>query len=151
MRPELLEHSPDLFEEEEIERWVLGYREVQKYAAELRRAAESRLVLTPESDEQRAERVLAQAIREVFTAPQRRAWQRRLEETAYIFLRTDRPQAAKLAIAAAVEIADSDPVLLPRHPFVRTLMQRSIQLAIQAERAGIDPAELERSPYDPSE
>jgi hypothetical protein len=149
MRPELLEHSPELFEEEEVEHWLLGYRDVQKYAAELRRAAESRLVLTPESDEQRAERVLAQAIREVFTAPQRRGLQRRLEETAYIFLRTERPQAAKLAIAAAVEIADSDPVLLPRHPFVRTLMQRSIQLAIQAERAGLDPAEFDRSPFDP--
>ncbi|HZR99126.1 MAG TPA: hypothetical protein VFE37_10490 [Chloroflexota bacterium] len=149
MRPELLEHSPELFEEPEVEHWLLGYRDVQKYAAELRRAAESRLVLTPESDEQRAERVLAQAIREVFTAPLRRALQRRLEETAYIFLRTERPQAAKLAIAAAVEIADSDPVLLPRHPFVRALMQRSIQLAIQADRAGLDPAEFDRSPYDP--
>ena len=126
MRPDLLEHSTDLFEEEEIEYWVLGYRDVQKYAVELRRAATSRLVLTPESDEQRAERVLTQAIREVFTAPQRRGLQRRLEETAYIFLRTERPQAAKLAIAAAVEIADSDPVLLPRNPFVRLLMQRSI-------------------------
>jgi hypothetical protein len=149
MRPELLEHSPELFEEEEIEGWLLGYRDVQTYAAELRRAAESRLVLSPESDEQRAERVLGQAIREVFTAAQRRGLQRRLEETAYLFLRTERPQAAKLAIAAAVEIADSDPVLLPRHPFVRALMQRSIQLAIQAERAGVDPAELDRSPYDP--
>jgi hypothetical protein len=151
MRPELLEHSPDLFEEEELEYWGLGYRDVQKYAAELQRAAASRLVLTPESDEQRAERVLNQAIRDVFTAPQRRGLQRRLEETAYIFLRTDRPQAAKLAIAAAVEIADSDPVLLPRHPFVRVLMQRSIQLAIQAERSGIDPALIDRSPYDPGD
>ena len=95
MRPELLEHSAELFEEAEIEYWVLGYRDVQKYAAELRRAATSRLVLTPESDEQRAERVLSQAIREVFTAPQRRGLQRRLEETAYIFLRTERPQAGE--------------------------------------------------------
>jgi hypothetical protein len=148
MRPELLEHSPELFEEEEIEHWLLGYPDVQKYAAELRRAAESRLVLTPESDEQRADRVLNQAIRDVFTAPMRRGLQRRLEETAYIFLRTERPQQAKLAIAAAVEIADSDPVMLPRHPFVHVLMQRSIQLAIQAERAGIDPTQLDRSPYE---
>jgi uncharacterized membrane-anchored protein YjiN (DUF445 family) len=151
MRPELLEQSPKLFEEEEIEHWLLGYRDVQKYAAELQRAAASRLVLTPESDEQRAERVLNQAIRDVFTAPQRRGLQRRLEETAYIFLRTERPQQAKLAIAAAVEIADSDPVLLPRHPFVRLLMQRSIRLAIQAERAGIDPTELDRGPYESDE
>jgi hypothetical protein len=151
MRPELLEHTPELFEEEEVEHWLLGYRDVQKYAAELRRAATSRLVLTPESDEQRAERVLNQAIRDVFTAPQRRGLQRRLEETAYVFLRTERPQQAKLAIAAAVEIADSDPVMLPRHPFVRLLMQRSIQIVIQAERAGIDPTQLDRSPYESDE
>ncbi|HEY7067707.1 MAG TPA: hypothetical protein VII06_39995 [Chloroflexota bacterium] len=149
MRPELLEHSTELFEEPEVENWMLGYREVQKYATELRRAAESRLVLSPESEEQRTERVLGQAIRDLFAGPLRKGLQRRLEETGYIFLRTDRPQAAKLAVAAAVEIADTDPVMLPRHPFVRLLVQRSIGMAIQAERAGVDPDEFDRSPYDP--
>jgi hypothetical protein len=149
MRPELLERSVDLFEEPEIENWLLGYREVQKYATELRRAAESRLVLSPESEEQRTERVLGQAIRDLFAGPLRKGLQRRLEETGYIFLRTDRPQAAKLAVAAAVEIADTDPVVLSRHPFVRLFVQRSIGMAIQAERAGVDPDEFDRSPYDP--
>jgi hypothetical protein len=149
MRPELLRESPELFEEPEMEGWILGYKEVRPYAAELRRARESRLVLTAESEEQRHERVVGQAIRDLFGTPQRRALQRRLEEVAYIFLRTERPQEAKLAIAAAVELADTDPILLPRHPFVRQLVERSIELAIHAERAGVDPSQFDRSPYDP--
>jgi hypothetical protein len=149
MRPELLEHSTQLFEEPEVVRWIIGYRDVQKYVAEVRRAIESPIVLTAETDEQRLERVLNTAIREFFTAPQRRGLQRRLEETAYLFLRTDRPQQAKLAIAAAVEIADSDPVLLSRHPFVRRLMQRSLEIALRALRAGMDPSQLDRDPADP--
>jgi len=149
MRPELLREAPRLFEEPEMEGWFLGYRQVQPYAVELRRAREARLVLTPESEEQRHERVLTQAIRELFTPPLRRALQRRLEETAYIFWATGRREQAKRAVAAAVEIADSDPLLLPRHPLVRSLLERSIELAIQAERAGIDPTQYDRSPYDP--
>jgi hypothetical protein len=149
MRPELLEEAPRLFAEPEVEGWLFGYRDVQKYATELRRAREARLVLTPESEEQRHERVLTQAIRDLVTPTVRRALQRRLEETAYLFWATDRREQAKRAVAAAVELADRDPLLLPRHPFVRALVERSIELAIQAERAGIDPSRYERSPYDP--
>src|SRR5262249_19339194 len=150
MRPELLRDTPSLFEQPEVEGWFLGFQEVQPYASELRRARESRLVLTAESEEQRQERVVGQAIRELIGPAQRRALQRRLEETAYVFLRTERPQPAKLAVAAAVEMADTDAVLLPRHPFVRTLVERSIELAISAERAGADPPQLARSPSDPA-
>lgn len=151
MRPELLRDSPHLFEEPEIDGWFLGYREVKPYATDLRRMRESRLVLSTESEEQRLERTVNQAIRELFTAPQRRALQRRLEETAYIFLSSGRPEQAKRAVAAAVEIADSDPLLLSRHPFVKALVERSIELAIQAERAGIDPTLYDRNPLDPPE
>ena len=149
LRPELLQESPKLFTEHEVEGWLLSYQEVEKYATELRRIRATRLVLTPESEEERLERVLTQAIREYFTPPRRRALRRRLEETAYIFLRTARPHQARLALAAAVELADTDPLLLPRHPFVRALVHRSIELAIKAARAGVDLRELNRSPFDP--
>jgi hypothetical protein len=149
MRPELLREAPRLFEEPEINGWFLPYQAVRPHAAELRRARESRLVLTAESEEQRDERVRTQLVREIFTSRQRQGLQRRLEEMAYILLRTERPQAARRALAAAVEIADTDPVLLSRHPFVQALVDRSISLAIQAERAGVDPDQLERVGSDP--
>ena len=149
MRPDLLRDTPRLFQERELQGWFLSYDEVHKYAEELRRARESRLVLTAESEEQREERIVGQAIRDLFTPAYRHGLQRRLEETGYIFLRTDRPQQAKLAVAAAVELADTDPILLTRHAFVRALVERSIELAIQADRAGIDPRLLEANPYEP--
>jgi hypothetical protein len=151
MRPELLRDSPRLFEEPELAGWFFGYQDVRQYATELRRARESRLVLSTESEEQRQERVAGQAIRDLFTPALRRALPRRLEETGYLFLRSERPLQARLAVAAAVEIADSDPIVLPRHPFVRTLVERSIELVIQAERAGMDPSRLDVGPGGPTD
>ena len=49
----------------------------------------------------------------------------------HAFLRTERPQAAKLAVAAAVEIADTDPVLLSRHPFVRRIRDQDLLSLVQ--------------------
>jgi hypothetical protein len=149
MRPELLRDSPRLFEEPELQGWFFSYQEVREYANELRRARESRLVLSSESEEQRQERVVGQAIRELFTPALRRGLQRRLEETGYIFLQSERPLQARLAVAAAVEIADSDPIVLPRHPFVRAIVERSIELVIQALRAGMDPSRLDVGPSGP--
>jgi hypothetical protein len=121
---------------------------VREYANELRRARESRLVLSSESEEQRQERVVGQAIRDLFTPAVRRGLQRRLEETGYIFVRSERPLQARLAVAAAVEIADSDPIVLPRHPFVRASVERSIELVIQALHAGMDPSRLDVPPSE---
>jgi len=151
MRPELLRESPRLFEEPELQGWFFSYQEVREYANELRRARESRLVLSNESEEQRQERVAGQAIRDLFTPALRRGLQRRLEETGYIFVRSERPLQARLAVAAAVEIADSDPIVLPRHPFVRTIVERSIELVIQALHAGMDPSRLDVPPSGPLE
>lgn len=143
--PDLLESSPDLLDETELQSWFFGHDESIRFARELDQIRESRLVLTAEPREAREARAIDTAIDALFTPTMRRAIRRRLEETAYVFWTTGRERAARLAAAAAGGIGTAS---LSRHPFARALVEKSLTVAIEAEQAGIDPALLRRSPYD---
>jgi hypothetical protein len=144
LMPNLLDESAAVLEEPELESWLFGYEEVRQYAREIRQAEESRLILTTEPRETREQRVLATAVDAVFTPPMRRAYRRRLEETAYLFWVSDRERAARRAVAAAFAIGDTGS--LRNHPLLVAIVQRSIVMAIDFERAGgTDPPEFSRS------
>jgi len=137
--PNLLDQSPRLFDEEELKGWFFGYDETIERARELRRVHESPILLAGESREGREELEIERAIGELFTPRVRRAIRRRLEEAAYVFWVTRREQAARQAVAAAFGIGQG---ALARHPFARALVEKSLELALEAERAGVDPALL---------
>jgi hypothetical protein len=144
--PNLLEESAKLLDERELRGWFFGYDESLARAHERQRVRESRIVLTNEPPEERERRVVDAAIGELFTPNVRRAMRRRLEEMAYIFWRTGRERPARLAVAAAFAIGDGP---LNRHPFARALVEKSLELALEAERSGMDPAMLRRDAYTP--
>ena len=77
---------------------------------------------------------------------QRRAIRRRLEEVAWVLWQTGRERAARQAVAAAFAIGQGP---LHGHPFARAMVEKSLQLALEAQRAGLDPARLRRSARDP--
>jgi len=65
----------------------------------------------------------------------RRALRRRLEETGYIFVATDRLAAARLAVAAARAL--DDPAIPPeRHPLVRLLLGAGLARLLGSEKIG---------------
>ena len=144
--PNLLEESAGLLDEEELKGWFFGYDESIGRAQELQRLRESRIILSGEPREERERRVVDAAIDALFTPEQRRAIRRRLEEVAWVFWQTGRERAARQAVAAAFGLSQGS---LTRHPFVRALVEKSLELALEAARAGIDPARLRRSPRDP--
>jgi hypothetical protein len=144
--PNLLEESAELLEEEEMKGWFFGYDESIERARELQRIRESRIVLTAEPREQREGRVIDTAIAELFSPPQRRAIRRRLEEIAYVFWKTGRERSARRAVAAAFALGDGS---LSRHPLARAMAERSLEFALEVDRAGVDPATVRRSAYDP--
>ena len=144
--PHLLEESAQLLDEEELRGWFFGYDESIGRAEELRRLRESRIVLTGGPRKDRERRALDAAAQELFTPQQRRAIRRRLEEVAWIFWQTGRERAARQAVAAAFAIGQGP---LNDHPFARAMVEKSLELALEAQRAGIDPARLRRSARDP--
>ena len=143
--PDLVDTSPALLEEKELQSWFFGHDESIRFARELRQVRESRLVLTAEPREAREQRTVDTAIDALFTPAMRRAIRRRLEEVAYVFWTTGRERAARQAVAAAGGIGAGS---LGRHPFACALVEKSLNIAVEAEEAGLDPALLRRSPYD---
>ncbi len=146
LMPDLLERAPGLLEEEEMQGWFFGFDESIGHARKLRRLRESPILLAGGSREEREERGNVAAIAELFTPAVRRAARRGLEENAYVFWKTERERAARIAVAAAFSLGQGS---LAANPFARAMVERSTQIALEAERAGIDPAMLRRTPYDP--
>ena len=144
MHPTLENEAPKLFDQPEIEPWFFHPDQMRRWLRELAQPASSRLLITPETEEGRVDRILRQAAKELLPPKQLHGLRRRLEETAYIFLRTEREQDARRAVAAAVTIEEERP-LRPPHPFVRSLIQRSLDIAVEVERSGFESMRLERA------
>lgn len=134
LRPDYLEDAPRLFGEPEVEGWFADPAELREAAQELLRARATPLVLAGESREERERRIIDGAINAFFTPERRRGLRRRLEELAYVFLRTDRPTPARLALAVAQDLESDRPATL--NPFARTLIERTLEVAILLEQGG---------------
>jgi hypothetical protein len=149
LMPNLLEESARLLENEpEIGGWVFSYQEAEPFAREYRQATESRLLLTSEPPETRLQRILDTAVDTLFTPQLRRAFRRRLEETAYVFWQSGRERSARQAVAAAFAITDTGS--LRSHPLLREIVRRSIEMAAEVDRSGQPlPPGANRTARDP--
>jgi hypothetical protein len=123
--PSWLEDSARLTAEPEVAGWHVPLpAALRARALEIARAPTG-LVVPGHTPEQQALQLLAEAAQQALTPLVRRGLRRRLEETAYVFLATDRPSAARLAVAAARPLDDSH--LVPeRHPLLRMLLQAGL-------------------------
>jgi hypothetical protein len=125
----LLAESANLLELEEFASWPFP-DDMTDAAFELIQAEQSQLVLSETAREERIEHIVSQAVEQYFTEERRHLFKRRLEEMAYFFLKTGRPDAARRALAAA--LAFEDPAVpVARHPFARRLVLISIMQARQ--------------------
>jgi hypothetical protein len=149
LMPNLLDESGRLLGgEPELLGWTFSFDEVVKYARDYRMATESSLLVTSEPREQRQARILGEAVDALFTPSYRRAFRRRLEETAYIFWTTGRERSARQAVAAAFAITDTGS--LRSHPLLQKIVARSFELAIQADQSGLPlPPGANRTAYTP--
>lgn len=121
--PGWLDDSPQLLAEPELGGWYVSMpTELRTRALEAARAPSVGLLVPGHTPEQQALQLVADATRDALTPLVRRAIRRRLEETGYIFLQTDRLPQARLAAAAAHGLADSTGAAPDRHPLMRLLM-----------------------------
>jgi hypothetical protein len=121
-----------LLEEPEIAPWVLPFDAVSGYGAELLSARNSPIVLSEAAQLGREHQIAARAADEQFGVEQRTIYKRRLEETALLFLRSDREVRAQAALATAIALGDTtqSPAEIP---FVVALMRRAIEAAAEVE------------------
>jgi hypothetical protein len=131
-RPDLLGHSASLFQVPYFQTWFLEEGESQKYLTRLREASVSRLVLTPYQKESRLMEIYRQAVHELFDAPRRLLYRRRLEEMSYVLWKKGQPNEARMSLAAALGLANESGILSP-HPFLLELVQRSLRSLMEEE------------------
>jgi len=130
--PSLPGRVAELFETRKFEGWFLPLEEIKPFALRVIEAGESPLVLSDAAKEERLERVLREAADELFNPELRAKYKRRLEENAYVLLRSDRAELAGVALACAMELAPDGP---PSHRilFVQEIVKRSIALFVAQE------------------
>jgi hypothetical protein len=134
--PNWLEESPRLLGEREVAGWYVPVpAELRARALEVARAPMAGLLVPGHTPEQQALQLVADAAHQALTPVVRRGLRRRLEETAYVFLQTDRLPLARLAAAAAR--AMEDPSVPPeRHPLLRLFLAAGLARLTFAETIG---------------
>jgi hypothetical protein len=141
----LLDGAAELLGTPELGGWFLDPPSIQTEALELLQARESRLVVSDQIKAEREAAIVDRVIDSRFGPEARQRWQRRLEETAFVFWETGRPAEARRAAATAVALADGE--RLARHiPFVRALVERSLEIAGEVTLGRLSPAEVSRAP-----
>jgi hypothetical protein len=141
----LVERGAALLALPELAGWFLDPPTVQSEALELLQAKESRLVVTDQIKEERRVALIERVIDARFDAETRQLWQRRLEEDAWVFLETGRPDDARMAIATALALADAERPAR-RIPFVRALVERSLEVAGEVALGRVPAEQVRRTP-----
>jgi hypothetical protein len=128
------ELSRRLLDEPELRYWILTDDWVQAILPQLEEAQTSRLVLNPLQKEERFNAIVREAVKTLCTGENGQAFKRRMEDMALYFLETDRADAAKLALAVALQVGEADPGLLDVS-FLTGLVQKSFAFFISQQKA----------------
>ena len=131
-RPHLLKHSANLHEIMPFSAWHLSGEEVEKYASRIMEARDSRIVLRPDQKEARLNTIYREALEELFPEEKQLLWERRLEEMAYVLLKTDREDEARAALSAAVDLKNPLSPIDP-NPFIWNLLLKSVHSLIESD------------------
>ncbi len=133
MQPAWLAQAPQLLEVKEFQGWHLPADAVQKYREEIKRGADSPIIVSPALQHERTEAVQKRTLHDIFDMERRALYRLRLEEMAYLLWQTKRPDEAKRALASALALQgeEIDPA---EHPFLRGLFTRSVEMAEALEQ-----------------
>jgi hypothetical protein len=134
--PELLEQAGALLREPELRGWYVPVADTFKARAlEAARAPGATLLVPGQEPEAQALHLVAEAGRQALTPPVVRALRRRLEETGYLFVVSDRLLAARRAVAVSRALDDSR-VSADHNPLLRLLLTAGLARLIRGERIG---------------
>ena len=128
------ELSRRLLDEPELRYWILTDDWLQAILPQLEEAQTSRLVLNPLQKEERFNAIVREAVKTLCSGENGQAFKRRMEDMALYFLETNRADAAKLALAVALQVGEADPGLLDVS-FLTGLVQKSFAFFMSQEKA----------------
>jgi hypothetical protein len=89
-------------------------------------------VLTPDQKNARFNSIYREALEELFPEEKRLLWKRRLEEMAYILLKTDKEKEARATMSAAIDLKNPFSPIDP-NPFIWNLVLKSIYSLLESD------------------
>lgn len=131
-RVHLLKESSRLHEIMPFSTWHLAGQEVEQYASSISEAQQSKIVLRPDQKEARLNSIYRDALEELFPDGMRLLWKRRLEEMAYVLLKTGKEEEARLAVSAAIDLKNPFSSIDP-NPFIWNLLLKSLYILIEGD------------------
>lgn len=131
-RPHLLKDSVNLHKIMPFSAWFLNAQELQKYASSITEAQQSKIVLRPDQKEARLNAIYRDALQELFPEDKRFLWKRRLEEMAYVLLKTGKEDEARTSLSAAIDLNNPFSPIDP-NPFIWNLLLKSIYILIEGD------------------
>jgi hypothetical protein len=146
--PALLERSAELLARPELAGWFLDPGRLTSEALEWLQARESRLVVTEQIKAERLAALVERTAEQHLDAAARARWARRLEEQAYVLLELGQPTEAAMAVAVARALGDPDRPAW-RIPFVRALVERSLEVAGEVATGRLPAGDASRAPRLP--
>jgi len=127
----LLERGGDLLKADLFYSWRIEEDQIRPYADEAGEAEESKIVLNQAQKEARFQGIYQKALSELFSGERRVLYKRRLEEMAYLFLKLEREEEARVSVAVALDLEKPLNLIQP-NPFLFQLVIKSI-FALLAE------------------
>jgi hypothetical protein len=132
-QPTWLASSGQLLEVKEFQGWHLPPEALQKYREEVKRTAESPIIVSQATQQERVEAVQKRTLREIFPPDLCARYRSRLEEMAYLLWQTKRVEEAKRALASALALQGEE-INAAEHPLLRALFTRSLEMAEALEQ-----------------
>ena len=127
----ILRRGGDLLKADFFQGWKIEEEQIRPYADEVREAEGSKIVLNQVQKEARFQGIYQKALSELFSGEQRFLYKRRLEETAYLLLKSGREEEARVSLAVAIDLEKPLNLIQP-DPFLHQLVIKSI-FAVLAE------------------
>ena len=131
----------DLLKSDLFSSWRIGEDLIRRYADEIQEAGESKIVLHPTQKEARFQGIYQKALSELFSGERRFLYKRRLEEMAYLLVKSGKKEEARLSLAVALDLEKPLNLIQP-NPFLLQLIVKSIMthLAEANEKKAKEPS-----------
>ena len=143
--PALLERTAELLGLPELASWFVDPESVQSDSLALLEARASRLVISDQIKAEREAAIVARIVERELGPDARRRWARRLDEMAFVFDATGRPEPATIARAAAAALADESRDVT-RQAFATGLARRALEIAGEVAAGRLRAADVSRKP-----
>ena len=141
--------SPDLLSESQLQRlfahplmasWFIDHKSLRPLMEDIKKAEESRIFISEGQRLEHIHRIKYEGIPKLFSEARRSGLRYRLEEMAYVFLKSSEENLGRLCLAAASSLAEKEsPIKV--NLFLKLLVERSLAYHLKSSKDSGRPSD----------